>query len=383
VPKLSTVTRCVQIQVLFLLIFGACRLNAQQPATVAKAQRDELIFTDGERLLGHIERSNGSSVIFKSDMAGEVTVDWGNVKELHSSLPVAIVPKGVKFGRRRNTDQIPQGEISVSDQKIQVANDGSAAPQTIPVSSAAFVIDKATFEKSLRRPSLFDAWKGSATAGVSLVLATQDNRSYTSAITLTRAIPTEPWMNPENRTSIEFSSSFGELTQPGQPRTKTSIFHADAERDEYFTPDFYTFAEAAFDHNFSQGLNLQQTFGGGLGWTLVKEANSQLDLKAELTYVNQQFALGTQNQKFLGSVFSEGYERKFRHGMTLHESLSASPAWSSNRAYSANANVIFSIPITKRFSVALDTLDTFLNDPSPGFKKNSFQYSTGLTYTLP
>jgi Protein of unknown function, DUF481 len=251
------------------------------------------------------------------------------------------------------------------------------------VSAAAYVIDKATFEKSLRRAGLFHAWKGSATAGVSLVLATQNDRSYTSAITLSRAIPTEPWMNPENRTALDFSSSYGELTQPGQPLTKTSIFHADAERDEYFSPHLYTFAQAAFDHNFSQGLNLQQTFGGGLGWTVVKGANEQFDLKAQLTYVNQQFDLGSQNQKLIGSVFSERYDHKFRYGIMLHEELSISPAWNNTSAYSANGNVLVDIPVSKHFSVALNTLDTFLNDPSPGFKKNSFQYTTGLTYALP
>lgn len=217
-----------------LLISGACRLYSQTVTASPKAERDELIFTDGERLLGHLERSDGGLLTFKSDMAGEITVQWSKVKELHSFLPVAIVPKGVKFGRRRDTDEIPRGQISVSDQKIKVAN-GSSTPQTIPVDDAAYVIDETTFQKSLRRPSLLDAWKGNATAGVSLVLATQNDRAYSSAIALARAIPTEPWMNPENRTTIEFSSSYGELTQPGEPLTKTSIFHADAERDEYFS----------------------------------------------------------------------------------------------------------------------------------------------------
>jgi hypothetical protein len=39
--------------------------------------------------------------------------------------------------------------------------------------------------------------------------------------------------------------------------------------------------------------------------------------------------------------------------------------------------------VYKRLSLAVSTLDTFLNNPPPGFKKNSFQFTTGLTYTLP
>ena len=40
-----------------------------------KEEPEVLIFADGERLLGHFEQSNGTSVKFKSDAVGEVTVD--------------------------------------------------------------------------------------------------------------------------------------------------------------------------------------------------------------------------------------------------------------------------------------------------------------------
>jgi hypothetical protein len=37
----------------------------------------------------------------------------------------------------------------------------------------------------------------------------------------------------------------------------------------------------------------------------------------------------------------------------------------------------------KRISLNVSALDTFLNDPPSSFKKNSFQFTTGLTYSLP
>ena len=53
-------------------------------AQAAKPEPDVLVFADGERLVGHFEQSNGTSVKFKSDAVGEVTVDWSKVKELHT-----------------------------------------------------------------------------------------------------------------------------------------------------------------------------------------------------------------------------------------------------------------------------------------------------------
>src|SRR5581483_7187408 len=51
----------------------------------SKPGPDVLVFVDGEKLIGHLESATGASVVFKSDMAGEVTVDWSKIQELRSS----------------------------------------------------------------------------------------------------------------------------------------------------------------------------------------------------------------------------------------------------------------------------------------------------------
>jgi len=78
--------------------------------------------------------------------------------------------------------------------------------------------------------------------------------------------------------------------------TVTSIFHTDAERDEYFSPKFFALAQTAFDHNYAQGLNLQQVYGGGIGWTAIKSGRQELDLKGTVQYEKQVFQDAASNQ---------------------------------------------------------------------------------------
>ncbi len=66
----------------------------------------------------------------------------------------------------------------------------------------------------------------------------------------------------------------------------------------------------------------------------------------------------------------------------LTEDLSILPAWNQLNAYSANAALILAFPVIHRFSMTLTTTDNFLNDPALGFRKNSFQFVTALSYTL-
>jgi hypothetical protein len=64
------------VSLLLFFVFAQQGLCSQAAASRSKPEPDVLIFTDGEKMIGHLERATDSSVVFKSDMIGEVTVDW-------------------------------------------------------------------------------------------------------------------------------------------------------------------------------------------------------------------------------------------------------------------------------------------------------------------
>src|SRR5579862_6387594 len=365
--------RAITSGVVTLLLFAAFTANAQP-----KPESDVIVFTNGDKLAGHFVRSTDASVTFKSDILGDLTIDWSKVKELHTSAKVAVIRKGVKLRKYNGRDGVVVGTLAVADQKIQAP----PSPEQIPVSDTRAVIDQAAFEKAMtHRPSFFSDWTGTITAGATLVQATQDSRSFNGAVSLVRAEPPEDWLEPRNRTEFNYAESYGELTQPGTPTIKTSIIHFDGQRDAYFTTSLFGFGEAAFDHNFSQGLSLQQTYNGGVGWTVIKTSKQMLDLKGSMSYIRQQFETGP-DQNLIGSVFSEHYNRKLPHGVTLDQHASVTPAWNNTNAYSAAFSALLTMPVYKRLAGSTGVIDTFLNDPPSGFKKNSFQFTLGLTYAL-
>jgi len=395
-PAGRTILLCV-------LLAGASYAFAQSTQSAspeaANSGADVLLFKNGEKLIGHLVRVVGSSVVFKSDMAGEITVDVSKVKELHSPRQFAVIGKDVVIGKHESRSGIPQGPITIENQQVSVAVAPSAPQRTIPLAGTSYIVDEPTFTKNLLTPpNFFQDWKGSATAGVSLVLATQKNRTVTSAINLVRTVPTEEWLQPENRTTVNFNSAYGSLSQPDTPKIKTSLFHADAERDQYFSPRVFYFASGAWDHNISQGLDLQQTYGAGIGWTVVKDANQELNLRASLDYINQKFnpvliieATGKPpvsmaapySNSLIGSVFGETYNTKLPKNILLNEFLTITPSWNNLSAYSTNAGLNLTLPIYKHLAITIGSIDTFLNNPPTGFKKNSFQFTSGVTYTLP
>jgi hypothetical protein len=370
----------VTIFVVLILWLFCTDLHAQDKS---KPEPDVIVFPNGEKLIGHFESVTGGSAKFKSDTVGEVTIDLSKVQELHSSQKLAVIKKDVRLGKGEVDGQIPRGTISVANQKVEVDPGNGQPVQTMAVADVGNIVDDASFEQALRRPGIFQAWTGQVALGASIVEATQNSLSFNTTAGLVRAVPSASWLTPRNRTVLDFSDSYGKVTQPGDPTLRTSIYHADGERDEYFTPQVYILAGIAFDHNFSQGLNLQQTYGGGFGWTVIKNANQTLDLKGTVNYEKQAFDVLEQDQHLINSIFTEMYTRKFAHSILLKEQATANPAWTSVRDYSTYASVSLTFPLYKRFGFNVNVIDSFLNDPPPGFNKNSLQFTTNISYSLP
>ncbi|HEY1987390.1 MAG TPA: DUF481 domain-containing protein [Terracidiphilus sp.] len=361
-----------------------------------EAAGDVLVLSNGDTLHGKLVSEIAGKVTFHSDPLGDVTIAWEKIKELHAAEKFAVLDKTVKMHGKKNKGQVPMGSIEVANQAVTVSSENGPAGAPIPVKNAQYIVDQATLEKQMdREPGFFSGWNGAATAGATLVTATQNQYTFSGGVGLVRTVPTVSWINPRNRTSADFTASYGKITQPAyvadgvvvpESVTKSSIYHADAERDLYLSPRFFALVQAAFDHNFAQDLQLQQIYGGGIGWTVLKTPKQEADLKGTMQYEKQSFISGASgtNQNLIGSTFAATYLLHMKL-VTFTQGLEFIPAYNTPRAYSANETNTFAFPAYKSLSFSLGTMDSYLNDPpisEPPTKRNSFQFTMGLTYAI-
>src|ERR1700691_3483835 len=89
--------------------------------------KEELTLKNDDKLTGELLNSTGTEIKFKSDLAGEVTVKWENVKELKSKRDFAVVPKDVKDARV--SAKVPQGAIKIGEKGIVLTPISAATPE--------------------------------------------------------------------------------------------------------------------------------------------------------------------------------------------------------------------------------------------------------------
>lgn len=386
---------------LLLLVFAfvpAAGPQAPSPAKPAAAKpSDVLIFANGDRLTGKLQSVTAGNVLFASDMAGTVTISIDKIKELRSGNEFALLRKG----DHPSKSTTPEGSVAVAAGSLTLTPPAGRPPVVVPAAAVNYLIDRASFDQQmLHQAGFLTGWTGTVTGGASIERSTTSGTTFNASTSLVRAIPTVPWLPPRNRTSVDVSESYGKLSTPNIPPTTpasppsvviTSIFHADAERDEYFSPRFFALADTSFDHNFGQGLQLQQVYGGGVGWTAFQNPKQELDLKVDVHYEKQQYistavngvSTTTPPVNLIGTTIFESYRRNLPRKMLFTETATILPAWNNFTDYSANLAASLAVPVFKRFSASVTITDNFLNDPAQFYQKNSFQFITGVTYMLP
>jgi hypothetical protein len=377
--------------------FATAQTPARPPAP--KPPSDVLIFANGDQLTGKLERVAAGNIVFASDMAGELTIAVDKVKELRSGAQFALLRKGEKVGKGKLA--APEGTVAVVDGKVTVTPITDPAV-TVPAAQVAYLVDQKTFDKELNhKVKWYEGWNGQVNGGATLVRSTTSATTLTAGLNLLRALPGVAWMEARNRTTVNVNETYGKNTSPGaipqtvpptpDVTTLSSIFHADAERDEYISPRFYVLADTSFDHNYAQGLQLQEVYGGGVGWTPIQTPKQQLDVKVDVHYETQRYIAGPVNgsamtttpaTNLIGSTLFESYHRNLPRKLVFTEIATILPAFNNDNDYSANATATLAIPVFKRLSAMISTTDNFLNDPAFGYKKNSYQFVTGVTYLI-
>jgi hypothetical protein len=372
------------------LLLVTCQARAETPDTIT--------LTDGEQLIGKLVKVLSGAVTFHSDILGDVTVPLEKVKTLQAAAQFAVVEKKQHFTRKTAAQAIPVGAIAIEDGIVHVSPP-KAEEKTFPAKNVNHLIDAASFNRELHgEQSFLYNWNGAITLGASLVDSTNSAQTYTGLVNLVRAIPATGWLPASSKTTLNLSSTYGlardaqivsnsVVIQPASV-TKTDILHGGLEYDKYFSPAVFTFVNAGADHNLGSGLQLQQAYGGGIGWTVLNKPKNALDLKASALYEQQQFygsetgPSGSPNKNLIAGAINETWKHNFPHNVKFNEYLTLTPTFNVAQAYSAVAGASLLFPAYKRLNFTLASIDNYIGDPPEGFKRNTIQFTAGVTYVV-
>jgi putative salt-induced outer membrane protein YdiY len=364
------------------LVFLLLTIAIFSPAIFA----DTVSLKNGDRLTGTIEKSDGKTLVLKTEFAGEITMQWSAVDTINSSEPLHV---GISGG------QMVTGPVATRDGQIQVTTTSAGVVSTskdsveVIRSDAEQAAYDATIER-LRHPHLGDFWSGTLDTGLSLTRGNSSTLSYTLSGRAVRA-------TDRDKITVYTTAVYGKTDTPPPSQVIAHQFTGGVRADINVNPRWFAFAATDFNSNALQHLDLQNVITGGFGAHIIKTKTAQFDVFAGAGY-NQEFfsafleanptpppatiTVAAVTQKNAEANVGEEFDAKLGSRSTFSETFNYFPNLSGPSGYRYTFNTVLSTAISKWLGWQFSLADNYLSNPPDGILKNDLLLSTGLRLTF-
>lgn len=240
---------------------------------------DQIVLKNGDRLTGSIAKSDGKTLVLKTDYAGDLTIKFDAIQSLTSTGDLHVTAGG----------KTAVGPVSTSGDQVVIASKTSGSVEA-PIGSVTLLRspeEEAAYQKSLH-PGWAEGWAGGANLGFALTAGNSETRNLNIGFNATRTGFHDKLTLYENTIYAVTSKTALQPISPSQTTANSNGGGARYDRD--FLPRVFGFGSGDFFANSLQNLDLRYILGGGIGFHAIKKPNTTLDLLAGINYTHESFS---------------------------------------------------------------------------------------------
>ena len=340
------------------------------------ARADQVTLKNGDRLTGTIVKSDANTMLIKTEWAGDVNVQWDAVMSIVSSQPLHVALRD---------GQTIVGTVTTSDGKFEVATRetgevGAAKEAVTAVRNDEEQKSYDTEVDRLRNPKLTDFWSGILDTGLSVTRGNSATLAYNLSAKAAR-------VTTRDKISVYSTAVYATDDTTPPSRTTAHAIRGGLRADFNVSERVFVFGFTDFEYDQFQHLDLRNVLGGGLGYHVIKTANTTFDVFGGGDYEQEYFSASTDfptglTRKTGEVVVGEELNTKLNDRTTLSEKFSLFPNVSNTGEYRFQFDATAATRLKTWLSWQVTYSDRYLSDPLPGLKKNDVLLSTGLRLTF-
>jgi putative salt-induced outer membrane protein YdiY len=331
------------------------------------ANADHIGLKNGDRLTGKVVRSDGKTLLIRTELAGDVTVSLSDVVELKADAPLFL---SLADGRTVS------GTVATAGGAFEVRTlEGAAIAVNTADLRAIRSADEQAEADRLTHPGLFDLWQGGANFGLGFTQGNSETTTVTSGVALSRR-------TTRDKITLYLASLYArDGNAEPEPRTTANAIRGGGRYDYDINSRLFAYGFVDLEHNAPQDLTLRLVPGGGLGYHAIRSERMQFDLFGGAAWNREWFATSPDRSSAEAQL---GQSLSYQLGArtSIVEQLVAFPNLSDPGEYRLNFDVGVTTAITKRIGWQVTVSDRYLSNPSPGFERNDLIVTTGLTFKI-
>ncbi len=362
-----------QIAVGFLLITVI-------PALITiPAFSDQIVMKNGDKLTGSIAKSDGKTLVLKTDYAGDLTIKFDAIQSLSSTGELNVTAGG----------KTAIGPVSTSGGDVIVTTRTTGSVEA-PLSSVTVMRDpaeEAAYQKTLH-PGWGEGWAGGLNLGFGVTTGNSETKNLNVALNAVRTGAHDKLTLYENSVYAVNDKVVAPATGP---QTTANSNGGGARYDHDFIPRVFGFGSGDFFANSLQDLDLRAILGGGIGFHAIKNATTTLDLLVGANFTHESYsdvpsptpppATYSYSQSLAALTLGDAFTHKLGKSTAITQAFIFYPDLSDTSQYRFTFNFGTVTKLNKWLGWQNSVSDVFVSNPPiavPRIERNDLQISTGL-----
>ncbi len=327
---------------------------------------DQIVLKNGDRLSGTIVKSDGKTLLIKTEFAGEVTVQWPAIEQINTSEPLHV---------SLTSGQTVVGPVSTTDGSLAVKtpSQGTVTESRAEVANLRNDAEWTAYQKSLH-PSLTQGWAGGANVGFALTRGNSQTKNLALAFTADRK-------TMHDEIAMYTNSVYATNDAPGAvPATTANAIQGGIRYDRNFAARLFGFGNADFQTDDLQALNLRSVLGGGLGYHAIRTDRTTLDFLGGLNYTRENYVGLSRN--FAALTLGEDFSHKLGMSTSITQKFYMFPDLSNRGEFRGTFNFGTVTKFSKWLGWQNAFGDIYVTNPPAGKKQNDIIFTTGLNVSF-
>jgi putative salt-induced outer membrane protein YdiY len=319
---------------------------------------DELLLKNGDRLTGTIGHLVDGKLVFKSNIAGEVTVNLSDLQTLSSDDPVEVNLKD-KTGFKQKLLSAQSGRFGV---------EGSEA-----LRAQEFAVDDIVSINPPIKP--IPKWTGNISAGVTSTHGNTKTEMISANATLSKR-------TEKDRTTVSADYAKGEQEDPATGATVTieDWWRAKGKYDYFFSKKRYAYLDARYEKDAVSELDRRMIIGLGGGYQWVESANMNFSTELGLASLYEKFDNQTDSNSELSLQLGYNFDKKLRKNISFTHDLTFYPSLDKFSDYFLTSTAGIRADFTEKFFANFKTIFNYDETPAVGSHKTDVKYFFGVGY---
>ena len=319
---------------------------------------DELVLKNGDRLTGKIVHLVDGKLVFKSDVAGDVTVELSNIQTFSSAEPVTV--------NLKDSTGFKQKVLSAEAGRFAVEGTADLKAQQFAVADIVSINPP---------PKPIPKWTGDVSAGI-----TSTHGNTKTEMISANANATKRTEQDRITASADYAKGEQEDPDTGETVTIENWWRAKGKYDYFFSKKGYGYLDVRYEKDAVAALDRRMIVGVGGGYQWVESDDMNFSTEFGLASLYEKFDNQTDSNSELSFQVGYLFDKKLRKNIKFTHDLTYYPSIDKFSDYYLTTTAGIRADFTEKLFMTLKAIFNYDATPAVGRGSTDTKYFLGLGY---